>query len=172
MFDGSLSLTPPSGVHFVEWNATPSRFPQAPSCFPSSRHTEKPPYQCLKVLPPQTHTLLRSTSWNGMQLPAAFRKLQAAFRNLGMPTMYAHVEILVAFLVVRLFSFLVITFPGDGVTSWKIVRMTPLVILYLPKPIRTRNIGNGPWFLLAPKFSRNNRQIILVRFDIVAYGLT
>ena len=52
---------------------------------------------------------------------------------------YAQTSILVHFIWVTLFSFLVMTFQGGGVTSCKFGKITPR--LYLPIPSRTRNEG-------------------------------
>ena len=49
---------------------------------------------------------------------------------------YAHIEIVAAFLVVKLFSCLVITSYGAGVSSSKFGRNVLLGLLYLPIPTR------------------------------------
>ena len=49
---------------------------------------------------------------------------------------YAHIEIVVAFFVVKLFSFSVITSYGVGVSSSKFSRQFLLGLLYLPIPTR------------------------------------
>ena len=60
------------------------------------------------------------------------------------PAFYDQIETVVALLVVKLFVFFIITWQGEGVTSCKFVRNCLLLILYLPTPIRTCNVSNGP----------------------------
>ena len=83
----NLPPAPPSKIHFVECSATLSRFPQAPSRFPSSQDAARLPEENGPVLPPTPPLIapLRGIHRNSQQ---AFRKLQAAFRHPGMPTMY------------------------------------------------------------------------------------
>ncbi len=59
---------------------------------------------------------------------------------------YAHIEIVVAFLVVKLSSFLVITSHGAGVSSSKFGRIVLLGLLYLPIPTRARFKNTRPQF--------------------------
>ena len=51
-------------------------------------------------------------------------------------TLYAHIETVVAFLVVKLFSCLLITSHGAGVSGSKFGRHFLLGLLYLPIPTR------------------------------------
>ena len=87
------------------------------------------------------------------------RTRNKSYKNLLHPTnpyksLYAHIEIVVAFSVFISLSVLVVASLGGGVTTLNFDRMFLLCILYLPLPIRTRFINNCPWFFLALKFSR------------------
>ena len=59
-------------------------------------------------------------------------------------TPYAQTFICVNLILFKLFSCLVITFQGGGVTTCKFDRILPLDLLYLPIPTRTRNEGVRP----------------------------
>ena len=50
------------------------------------------------------------------------------------PILYAHIKIVVSFLLVKLFSVWVITSCGAGVSSSNFVRNYLLGLLYLPEP--------------------------------------
>ena len=58
----------------------------------------------------------------------------------------AHIELVVTFLAVNIFSFLILIFRGGGVTTCTFDRIFLLSILYLPTPIRTRNMSKRPCF--------------------------
>ena len=55
---------------------------------------------------------------------------------------YARVDIVVTFLVVNIFSCLIIASYGGGVMTWEVGEL--LCLLYLPIPIRGQNSSNRP----------------------------
>ena len=58
--------------------------------------------------------------------------------------LYAHIEIVVVFLVVTISSFVNITSRGGEGVTWKLEGCFLLSLPYLPIPIRTRNVSNRP----------------------------
>ena len=70
---------------------------------------------------------------------------------------YAPMLIVVAFLVVNIFSFLIIASWGAWVKRWTIGRIFLLGFLYLPIPTRTLNSSNKPQFL-TPEILRKHRK--------------
>ena len=78
-----------------------------------------------------------------------------------MPTCmyYAHIEIVIAFLGSKLFSFLVITSYGGRVSGSKFGRYFLLGLLYLPIPTRAGFESTRPWFLSPEVFEKINVEV-------------
>ena len=71
---------------------------------------------------------------------------------------YAQTFIIVSIILVKLFSLLVISSQGVGVTTWESGRIFLLCLLYLPIPIRGQRSSNRPQFVSPKIFEKISKK--------------